>query len=185
MRLVQLIEGDVKTRHAAVSSCLLEFFGGNPASSINPYRVAYELPSGRPTITCGAKDCAVSVSLSHIDLLTAMVLDDELTVGIDLVRLSDAAGLRDWTVGDLTSNLRSSDAAAYCWAAREAAYKALAFDRPFQPDNFGISFSDRGSFKWTFKDHDRQISGQGCYELFDGIVCAVAIGNPIRREADR
>ncbi len=185
MRLVRLIDGDVKTRHAAVRSCLLEFIGGNPASSTNPYRVAYEMPSGRPTITCGAEYCAVSVSLSHINSLTAMVLDNELTVGIDLVCLSDAAGLGDWTVGDLTSNLRSSDAAAYCWAAREAAYKALMFDRPFQPDSFGISFSDRGSFIWTFKDHDRQISGQGCCELFDGIVCAVAIGRPIRREAVR
>lgn len=181
MRVVKLIEGDLKTRHTAMRSYLEEFFASSLPTAENSYRVAYELPSGRPIVIRGAKEYAVSLSLSHVGSLTAMVVDDEVAVGIDLVRSDDSGGLEDWSVGDRTSILPSSFKAAYCWAAREAAYKALAIDRPFRPDSFRISFFDLVSFDWNFHENDLKTSGKGSCELVGGVVCAVASGRPLRQ----
>ncbi len=185
MRLVKLFDGDRKTRREIVKRSVREFFEGDAATPADAYRVAYLSPSGRPVLTRGTRPCEASISFAHVDMLTAVAIDDRHSIGIDLVPLRDSPSLQDWATGDRTGELPSSGGPAFCWAAREAAYKATALDVPFRPDSFAFSVLNADVFLWTFRDDGQEACGEGRFALHGSVVCALAVRNSVWRGEQR
>lgn len=185
MRFIRFFQGGRNDRNEIVKRSVFEVFGEQPGLSADEYRITYHSPSGRPVLSYGANVCDVSLSFSHVGAVTAFVMDNEASVGIDLVEMRDARGLRGWSLQDPTSELPATGRAAYCWAAREAAYKATALDRPFRPDSFVFSVLNSHSFMWTFSEDEQRVSGEGVFSLHGSMICALAVRNSVWREVRR
>ncbi len=185
MRLVKVFDAASKNRNEIVKRTVRTFFDSASVTASDAYRVAYRSPSGRPVLTRGTLPCEASISFAHVDMLTAIAIDDRASIGIDLVRLEDSCALQDWATGDRTERLPSMGGAAFCWAAREAAYKATALDIPFRPDSFAFSVLNARSFIWTCRQEDYEVFGEGLFALHGSVVCALAVRNSLRRGEHR
>jgi hypothetical protein len=135
-------------------------------------RIAYQTPSGRPVLMLDNLPSALSLSLSNVDKDTVVAIDDCDVIGVDLVRLHDGPGLRYWF--DQEEDHPGPMQAASQWAAREAAYKAMAIDRPFVPDEFSIEAAQDLTFLWRFTAPGHHFQGTGAYSIHGHLLCAVA-----------
>jgi phosphopantetheinyl transferase len=145
---------------------------GVPSKSL---RIAYSMPSGRPVLMVGNVTSPISLSFSHLDDVVAVAIDDEHTVGIDLVRAEDAKTLSAWMPPMGSDSGYGADLAAYSWAAREAAFKAAVIDRPFRPDEIQILLTGGRSFRWSAVEAGSTVSGDGHFELHASVICAIAV----------
>lgn len=145
---------------------------GHPSQAV---RIAHQQPSGRPVILIDGHPAKPSVSIAHIDRRCAIAIDAGRSIGVDLVRLADAQRLAAWLhPDDAGACIAPADMPAYCWAAREAAYKATRQDIPFAPDDIGLSGLTRNRFYWCYRSGRSVMSGGGRFDLQDSLVCALA-----------
>lgn len=139
-------------------------------------RIERSEPSGRPLLTMDGKPASIYVSVSHLNQWCAVTLDATRSVGVDLAPLDAAHRLAAW----LQPEDRWAGAGpsrvmpAYCWAAREAAFKAVRLDIPFCPDDFALHALTDATFSWCYRVRHDSLTGLGRFSLHAGMVCALA-----------
>lgn len=169
------IESEYSRALARSQACLLG--SGILGVDASRLRLAYLSPSGRPALLLDGRPCALNISLSHLDRHIGIAVDDCNPIGIDLVNLASARSLQSWAGKEKKKVEQKDTWAAFEWAAREAAFKALSIDRLFIPDEFEIEPSGNLQFKWRFLAPDYCHSGIGNFMMQEDTVCAVALNS--------
>lgn len=139
--------------------------------------VASLLPSGRPVLRVHGQEVSESVSLAHVEDCVAGALAHGASVGIDLVDPAVAGrGLDFWfTPEELALEADDGLLRARLWAAKEAAFKAAAFDVELRPRTVVIDSLAPCGFTWSAVTRYRRTSGSGVFGSFGRYVVAIAL----------